>query len=359
MTCNMGLHHFSPENRDKFIKLVYESLRDGGIFVIREHDANDEIIPLLDMAHIVFNAALKVPLNEEKNEIRDFKPVDHWIQILQDYGFQDTLFYNQQVDDPTKDIMIVVKKPGNLSMNQSIPKKDIKWFERSDIDAWFVPSEIQIVQSMKSLGFMMNNDPWYRYPFFKDVIKYHQSFYHFTKDSIKRNGFLNTIKTNRFSAILIAIELTSIIFLQMQIIALPFLLMFGKKYGDDNIMKLLIQSKKKIEFIKDCKINDIDGEYYQVISPRYSGFLETLKTLSKIENVKIQKINDSDGIIFVGLYTTDDLSKFNLSHPELFNFKISKFLPDKKNWIIFELKPNELLDWIKQTKDFEIEIYDP
>ena len=39
---------------------VKRILRPGGMFIVREHDASAELIPMLDLAHSVFNAVMPI-----------------------------------------------------------------------------------------------------------------------------------------------------------------------------------------------------------------------------------------------------------------------------------------------------------
>ena len=60
ITLNIGLHHFPQETILPFLNEVYRILRKGGLFIVREHDASPEIIPVLDLAHSIFNAVTGV-----------------------------------------------------------------------------------------------------------------------------------------------------------------------------------------------------------------------------------------------------------------------------------------------------------
>lgn len=66
-----------------FLAGVRRILRAGGCLIIREHDLDEEgrLLPLLDCAHMVFNAATAVPLSEERKEIRGFRPISQWRAI--------------------------------------------------------------------------------------------------------------------------------------------------------------------------------------------------------------------------------------------------------------------------------------
>ena len=53
---NQGLHHLPPDRLSAFLEQVKRVLRPSGLFIVREHDASPELMPMLDLAHSVFNA---------------------------------------------------------------------------------------------------------------------------------------------------------------------------------------------------------------------------------------------------------------------------------------------------------------
>lgn len=93
VTLNQGLHHFPQHQIMRFLAEIYRILRPGGIFIVREHDAKEELMPMLDLAHSVFNAVLGVPRTEEREEIRAFRSIADWKEIIQASGLVDTLVY--------------------------------------------------------------------------------------------------------------------------------------------------------------------------------------------------------------------------------------------------------------------------
>lgn len=66
---------------------------------------------MLDIAHSVFNVVTGVPLHEERDEIRAFRSVLAWREIIEAAGFVDTMVYEVQPDDPTVDEMMCFYKP--------------------------------------------------------------------------------------------------------------------------------------------------------------------------------------------------------------------------------------------------------
>jgi SAM-dependent methyltransferase len=111
VTMNQGLHHLPPEQLPIFLAEVRRILRPSGIFIVREHDASEDLIPMLDLAHSVFNAVTGVSGREERSEIRAFRPVLEWRQIIESAGFIDSMLYEMEKGDPTVDEMMCFIKP--------------------------------------------------------------------------------------------------------------------------------------------------------------------------------------------------------------------------------------------------------
>ncbi|ARH00994.1 FAD-binding protein [Legionella micdadei] len=87
ITCYVGLHHFPEEELESFLTDVRRVLRDGGHFLLVDHDVVDEeSASMAHMAHTVFNAVTGVSLQEELNERRDFRPMAHWKALLERHG---------------------------------------------------------------------------------------------------------------------------------------------------------------------------------------------------------------------------------------------------------------------------------
>lgn len=83
ITCYVGLHHFPPDELDKFLKDVRRVLREGGHFLLVDHDVIDaKAMSMAHMAHMIFNAVNGVSLEEEMNELRNFQPMSYWQERL-------------------------------------------------------------------------------------------------------------------------------------------------------------------------------------------------------------------------------------------------------------------------------------
>jgi len=106
VTLNQGLHHFPQEAIIPFLQEVKRVLRVGGLFMVREHDAVPDLIPVLDLAHSVFNAVTGVSEVDEREEIRGFRPILEWRRIIESVGLTDSYLYEMEHGDPTIDEMM-------------------------------------------------------------------------------------------------------------------------------------------------------------------------------------------------------------------------------------------------------------
>ncbi|KTC78205.1 FAD-binding protein [Legionella brunensis] len=87
ITCYVGLHHFPEEELDNFLEEVRRVLRDGGRFLLVDHDVVDnESMSMAHMAHMIFNAVNGVSVKEEMEETRNFRSMDYWISKLEEHG---------------------------------------------------------------------------------------------------------------------------------------------------------------------------------------------------------------------------------------------------------------------------------
>jgi SAM-dependent methyltransferase len=113
VTMHQGLHHLPQAMLMPFLQEVFRVLRPSGLFIVREHDASAELTPMLDMAHSVFNALTGVSADDERTEIRAFRSVLEWRDIIEAAGFVDSMVYEMEKGDPTLDEMMCFIKPCN------------------------------------------------------------------------------------------------------------------------------------------------------------------------------------------------------------------------------------------------------
>jgi len=113
VTCYVGLHHMTEAQLGPFLDSVRRVLRDGGAFVVRDHDVrDDDMRALVSLAHTVFNAGLGETWQTNRDELRLFASVDDWVRRLDAAGFDDTGCRILQDNDPTDNtLLLFVKRP--------------------------------------------------------------------------------------------------------------------------------------------------------------------------------------------------------------------------------------------------------
>lgn len=154
VTMNQGLHHLPQARLPFFLAEVMRILRPSGLFIVREHDASEALIPMLDLAHSVFNAVTGVSARSERTEIRAFRPVLEWRKLIESAGFIDSMLYAMEAGDPTLDeMMCFVKPPFKPSPSEECEASR----QRSKLSAGLVPVAPQLVPGPVQMA--MNHGP--------------------------------------------------------------------------------------------------------------------------------------------------------------------------------------------------------
>jgi SAM-dependent methyltransferase len=161
VTLNQGLHHFPRDRLYDFLLEVHRMLKVGGVFVFREHDLHlDQLHPtstiesykapieMLDAAHSVFNAITGVPPQNEMSEIRAFRPLGEWREMLSKVGFIDTMLFGFEDGDSTMDVMMCFHK-GPIQMAN--PPLDLGKVPMRAEHNSFAVSEPAIAKTVKAL----------------------------------------------------------------------------------------------------------------------------------------------------------------------------------------------------------------
>lgn len=114
ITCFTGLHHIPVDKIDTFLGSLHRVLRPGGSFLLVDHNVtNAKENDMATMAHSIYNAVMGVSLEDEMNELRHFKSLQTWQDLLAKHGFEVKMASQplMRAGDPTVNSMIrFVKK---------------------------------------------------------------------------------------------------------------------------------------------------------------------------------------------------------------------------------------------------------
>lgn len=167
VTCFIGLHHAPEEKIDQFVASIKRILRPGGAFILMDHDALDEKLQkLLRVVHSVFNAATGVSWKEEKEEVRDFKPLSHWIGKVEACGLKMHKTPLMRKGDATLNSTLLFKKePTSLEELNVALRHDNK----AQIETFQTSLEWHIVRVSEYFAQFVKEKPIYHFPFFQEI----------------------------------------------------------------------------------------------------------------------------------------------------------------------------------------------
>ena len=114
VSCYIGLHHMEPEKLLPFLTSIAKVVRPNGYFVLREHDVRTPSMDkFVSLAHCIFNAGLEESWQTNTRELRFFKSVDYWIQLIESIGFKHTGLQLKQQGDPSDNVLIAFQRSAN------------------------------------------------------------------------------------------------------------------------------------------------------------------------------------------------------------------------------------------------------
>ncbi len=106
-----GLHHLQKSTREKVHEKIYALLKNGGSFVLREHDVCDEeMFMFVSLIHAVFNAVTGESLERERAEIREFESIATIVKDIEQHAFIDSKQRIKQYGDPSANILLCFTK---------------------------------------------------------------------------------------------------------------------------------------------------------------------------------------------------------------------------------------------------------
>jgi len=251
VTCNQGLHHFHPAQLPHFLREVARVLRPGGVFITREHDATDGLLPLLDLAHSTFNAVMGVGAESEAAEVRGFRPLREWRRLVEGCtGLEDTMVYAAEPLhlDPTEDVMMAFRKPRppaghRRSSSGTVTAADDEYEDERLLrlqgaarDAcaalglvppvtdrtstyWRLP-EWFLVETAAAYGNFLSHTPWYAFPYMRYLGLYWRLLYLEGKAVAETHGGPAVLGGGLVMGGVIG-GVMSLMFMQLQLLALP------------------------------------------------------------------------------------------------------------------------------------------
>ncbi|CAF1602640.1 unnamed protein product [Rotaria magnacalcarata] len=305
--CYMGLHHLPQDQLHIFFKMIYRILRPNGLFLFREHHATEQLKPLLDVAHMVFNAVTGVDCELERKEIRAFRTIEQWRSCVRQTGFQDTFIYDEQEDDPTDDIMLTFRKPETECINTNDTNEIISNKTYTKVSAYFEsnyfrPCEWLVVRILMAFGAYLNHTPFYYFPFMKYISIYWSLSLTEADFAIRKYGIIAALFVS--PAFLMSITVgtfLTVAFLQLEFVSFIIRAIPAAQYKDEYeqlIIEKVDDHHEEFNFKEsiDERINDIqilkENHLYAIQVPRHHTFTLILKKFA-LHSIKFNLISIS------------------------------------------------------------------
>ena len=366
VTCLMGLHHFPTEKLPTFLKSIHRIMKDDGIFIFREHNAYQELLPIVTCAHNSFNAITGVSLEEEETEIRAFRTIQDWKKLLKENGFEDTEIYDIQSNDPTEDYLMGFKK---IIPKEKLNKKEIDEYiidnkinyKRNSNRTYQTLVEWYLVDLVKQMGNFMDHTPYFSFPYLKTIKQMWELYFKETEIVRKKNGFKSAYLSSDNISYLAICGTTSLIFslmsclsfLPRKIFTLPFILA-------DTHIQLVISHPNDLNLEKEDKriqinksIIDDQKSISLITIPRYKTFKDIIIELAK-KNVKFEEIAGQKSIQIKvkvnNLEIIENLNKMNGCNV-LLNYQMLNGLPHE---VAIDVKISELSNVINNLEQKNI-----
>jgi SAM-dependent methyltransferase len=376
VVCYMGLHHLPQNELDIFLKMIYRILRPNGLFLFREHNAYRELIPLLDVAHMVFNVVTGVSYESEINEIRAFRSIEQWRSCLRQIGFEDTFIYDEQEDDPTDDIMIVFRKPEEENRMKNDFQETIKNENYQKILAnpqsnYFRPCEWLVVRILIQFGQYLNHTPFYYFPYMKFLSLFWSLFYSETELAVRKYDLKTALVSSPgfLMNVVVGVFLT-ILFLQLSFFS--FLIRFvGQVRTIPEYEQLILQQTEQIQSdtfnfqnLIDHRIDHVQtlktNGLYAIRVPRHHGFTSIIKKLA-LHSTKFDllSISGQEGQIQIELTINNNDEQRLLWLKQRSNitiiFEYNNPIDNKQTHLIIGITIIHLFEFIRQCVQFEID----
>ncbi len=315
--CMIGLHHNEKESLDTIMNNINRVLRKNGHFMVREHDATDDIIHRAHCAHIIFNAFMEVSDEDEIKEYRNFHPLKVWRQYIEGFGFKDYRKYLIQQNDPTRDFMMLFQKtvPKDLKAEYDIlPHRNMN-------STLFTLPEWYTIFWIDTYGEFLKKDAWYLFPYLRTVMTYWTMLSGMCKMSYKKVGLYETIMCDGF----LMDSVIGIIFTS-QIITLSALAVIPRwvfTYAKEDTRLYAYIETNDLDQINKIRAQDIDVVQVKdntsiIRIRRYKKFLEEVKFLIRND---INIINIAGNTQLHIKLLVDENKKYSIFNQTIFKFE--------------------------------------
>ena len=386
VVCYMGLHHLPQERLRDFLRMVYRILRPNGLFIFREHHAYEELKPLLDVAHMVFNVVTGVDELTESKEIRAFRTVEQWRSIVREVGFEDTFIYDEQPDDPTDDIMITVRRPATqedkpIALKEIMEKENFSRITAFAESNYFRPCEWLVVRITMQFGQYLNHTPFYYFPYLTFLRIYWSLCFAETKLAMSKFGWKAALTAspgfmmNVVVGAFLTIAFLQLAFFSFLIVAIPGarlkpeyeqLILEDSTEGDEEDFDFRTRVDSRIDQIERSK----EYRLYAVRVPRHHVFTGIIKRLA-LEAEQFNLISISQQTEYLHMEVTIDnrdqecLLWFK-QRPHLdFTYEYQNPIDKHITCLVFRVKVTALFSLIRQCRAWEekksltiVQIYD-
>jgi len=197
ISCFAGLHHCPPEKLNAFIDSIHETLAPGGVFLLREHDARTQRLnDLAAVVHSVFNAATGVKPVDEAAEVRNFKSIQEWKELLEARGFRLLSSPLYREGDSSLNGLLKFVKIDPQDELQTVREKliDVKPnYTRRRMQTHLTAVEWFNVESSQNLG---NVKAFWDYPYFRDCSQLWKTLFNSTRQAAKVEKFSKILSSD-------------------------------------------------------------------------------------------------------------------------------------------------------------------
>jgi len=293
VTCLMGLHHFSINNLNQLVKSVHRILRKNGLFIIREHNAYPELVPILNAAHNIFNAVTGETLENEQRENRQFRKINEWIKLIENIGFKNIEFYQMQNNDSTEDFMICFRKIESTSerakslLTKYIGDSGEKYVRGLD-QTYSTLTEWYLVDVTQKFGKFMEHTPYYSFPYWRNILLYWSLWNRESRIIRQKCGFRKAYLSEYTMASIVMGTTVSIILATMSFLSFIPRMMYTLESNEDAKQVCLMIIHKKNRDFNDNRILILKTEQWNetyLISlikiPRYLEFTNIVISLAQ------------------------------------------------------------------------------